>query len=338
MITGRRSDATGRRVAWVRAGYATNAVVRPLISVGMFLAWPLWIVACRIGDRVGKGLRGSASDALVADWTDGDLRARAFATMRTADNIGAALGALIAAAATFWWAGHDPLLVAALAVPALAMLWWCKGLADSPGAAPKQGPPPGYWPRSPALRLPLAILGTAALASKLSQLLVLAYVTGQPIGDKPTIAWPVWQVCLAWAALALTQAAASSLAGSLTARMKPQSFLLAGWIVGAAVFAGFAVAEGPWLIVVGVGYGLLVGFTEGAEKSWLASIAPKDERALSFGALALVSAGAGLAGTSACGVGLRYLGAPTFFLSAGLLALAALVLGIAGRKPPLPST
>jgi len=86
-------------------------------------------------------------------------------------------------------------------------------------------------------------------------LLVLAYVTGQPIGDKPTIAWPVWQVCLAWAALALTQAAASSCAGALTARFAPQTFLLAGWIAGAAVFAGFAVAQGPWLIVVGVGYG-----------------------------------------------------------------------------------
>src|ERR1043165_2698691 len=54
LVTGRRSDATGRRAGWVRAGYGTNAVARPLAAIGMLFAWPAWIVGCRIADRLGK--------------------------------------------------------------------------------------------------------------------------------------------------------------------------------------------------------------------------------------------------------------------------------------------
>ena len=56
LVTGRAADRSGRRAPWVAAGYAGNAFFRPLAGVGMLLGWPLWIVTCRIGDRLGGSI------------------------------------------------------------------------------------------------------------------------------------------------------------------------------------------------------------------------------------------------------------------------------------------
>jgi len=119
VVSGRRSDATGKRVFWVGTGYSANAFARPLAAVGLALGWPLWVVVCRIGDRVGKGLRGSATDALVADWKQGRQREQAFSAMRILDHWGATLGALLAA--TVAWLAHiTPTVALALVVKKVA--------------------------------------------------------------------------------------------------------------------------------------------------------------------------------------------------------------------------
>jgi MFS family permease len=80
------------------------------------------------------------------------------------------------------------------------------------------------------------------------------------------------------------------------------------------------VAPSAWLPVVGLAWGVLAGLTESAEKTWLADLAPRDGRAAAFGALAIVSAGAALAGNATAGWLFATDHAP------GLLALAALAL------------
>lgn len=334
LFSGRRSDATGRRVWWVGAGYVTNAVARPLAGVGMLFAWPVWIVACRIADRVGKGLRGSATDALVADWTSGGERARAYALMRTQDNLGAAFGA-VCAAAVAWGLRLDyeqpqrlAWVVVALVLPMLWMLRLCRRLEDNPESKPKPGAPLGWWPRSRRLRMPLAIIAVASIGAKLAPLLVLVQVAGIPLTPeqaKAGAAWPVWGVCLAWGALALIQAGASSLAGFLTERFGAKTFLAAGWIIGSALFAALIIAHGCWLVVAGAAWGVLAGLTEGAEKTWLAELTPRDERAIAFGAMALLAAAASLVGSSLVGAGLALFGSMVFALPA-----AALAIGVAG--------
>jgi MFS family permease len=330
LVTGRASDRSGRRAGWVGAGYLVNALARPLSAVGMLFALPLWIVACRVADRVGKGIRGSATDALVADWTAGTQRAHAFARMRTMDHLGATLGGLAAALAAWALAPERLwLAVAALAVVALWVAWLARGLRDRPDLAAAGKPPPaGWWPLAPALRLPLLAIGVASLAARISPLLVLVQVAGLP-AEGSSDRWPLWQVCLGWAALGLVQAGASAVAGGVTARLGPAAMLRIGWCAGAAVFAGLACVDGPWLIAVGLAFGVLAGLTEGAEKTWLAERAPREERALAFGALALVGAGAALAGNALCGWLLVAWGPQVFAVAAGVLVLGV---ALAGRK------
>jgi MFS family permease len=345
LVIGRASDASGRRASWVQAGYGTNAVARPLVAVGMAFAWPLAIVACRLIDRFGKGLRGSASDALVADWVDAGGRARAYAHLRTMDHFGATAGALCAAAACWAWSldsAHRKALswaIAALVVPTALMLWWCRGLSDHPRAAPRLPAAAGWWPRSEALRLPLIAIGFASLGAKLAPLLIIVHIAGIPADPSSSQSgggWPLWAVCLAWGAVALVQAGASSLAGVLTERLGPRHFLLGGWLLSAALIAAISVAEGALLIGVGGCWAAIAGVSEGAEKTWLADIAPKEERALAFGALGVVIAAAMLISSSAVGYGLALIGPRIFLLPAAGLVIASVLLVLRPRSSSAP--
>lgn len=335
LVTGRRSDATGKRAMWVRAGYGTNAVVRPLAAIGMLFAWPVWIVGCRIADRIGKGLRGAASDALVADWIDAPGRARAYAHMRTMDHLGATAGAGCAAAVawglTLDYAHPERLawVVASLAVPMLLMLWLCRGLSDHPDAKPKANVTSGWWPRTPALRVPLAAIGLASVGAKLAPLLILVQVAGIPLTPEQAAAgnsWPLWLVCVAWGAIALVQAVAATLAGVLTERLGARGFLMMSWLLTAALFVALTIAHGPWLIVAGLGWSVIAGLSDGAEKTWLANLAPKEERALTFGALGVVIAAAMLTGGAVVGFGLLLYGSVIFWVPAAGLLLGTLLI------------
>jgi len=297
----------------------------------MLLSLPVWIVACRVVDRVGKGLRGSATDALIADWTEGEARARAFAQVRTMDHLGATLGGLAAAAVAWWLApGQLWMAVAALALVALWVAWLARGLRDRPLVATTTTPPVGWWPPSAAVRRPPFAIAIATLATKVSPLLVLVQVAGLPT-DGSTGRWQLWQICLGWAALGLVQAGASTIAGGLTARLGPATMLRFGWLAGAMVFIGLALVQGPWLIAVGLAFGVLAGLTEGAEKTWLAEGAPQHERALTFGAMALLTAIVGLIGNAACGFLLAHWG-PQVFLPMAAICVAGVVATMGVRR------
>ena len=332
VVSGRRSDATGERVFWVRTGYTANAFARPLAAIGLALGWPVWVVICRVGDRIGKGLRGSATDALVADWTEGKVREQAFSAMRILDHWGATLGALLAAAVAWFAPTRIPVAVGLLAFPALWVAFLGRGLRDTPRTVsqPKTEPisadpvSPGWWPRSPRLVRPLLAISLASSGTKLSPLLVLLPAVGLASGSLHRA--PLWALCLGWAALGVVQAVSATVSGALLNRFGAVRLLRGGWAFGGVVFALLAWSWGPWLWLAGLGWGALSGATEGAEKALLSQLAPMEERALSFGALALVSAGGAIVGSGMCGLGLERWGAMVFAIPGILLILGAFVL------------
>lgn len=320
LFTGRASDRRGLRVPWVRAGYATNAAARPLIGIGLLLAWPWWIVACRVADRVGKGLRGSSSDALVADWTADGGRARAFARMRAMDHLGAAAGGVLAALAAWLLPGHLGWCVLALALPMLVQFALVAGLRDHPDAAPRAGAaPPGWLPADPRVRRLVIVLALAGMA-RVSPLLLLAAVVGVP---GTAGGWPLWQVCAAWALLGLAQSGLAELVGRIAERRGERATVVAGWLLLAGAYALAAVGAGWPAVAAALGAAVLSGAGEGAEKSLVAEQVAKQERATAFGLFTLVGAGAGLAGNAGFGLALAWLpGSPWPF--AALAAAAVL--------------
>ena len=321
IASGRASDRDGRRVPWLRWGYGLNALARPLSAVGLFVAWPWWIAGCRLADRIGKGVRGSAADALVADWTDKPQHARAYSRMRMMDHLGATAGALAAAAVAYAHPDWLPYAVAALVLPMLVQFFLLARLQER-GPITTKTTIAGWWPADPATRRALWIVGVATLG-RISPLVILADAAA---------GWELWTTCLAWAGLGLVQAGAAAVTGSLMERWGTPRILALAWAVGAMAFAGLAFLDGPARLVCAGGLGVLLGAVEGGEKTLVAAVVPAGERGTAFGALAIMAGAAGLLANGAVGLGLAAGGAGrlALLLPAGAGLTAALL--VAARR------
>ncbi len=90
---GNLSDKTGKRLPFVQIGYLLSAISKPLMA---FFTAPLWIFAARTFDRLGKGVRTSARDAILSDETTAEYKARVFGFHRAFDTLGASVGPVLA--------------------------------------------------------------------------------------------------------------------------------------------------------------------------------------------------------------------------------------------------
>src|SRR5438477_61102 len=90
---GQRSDETGNRVVFVRGGYSLSAISKPMMAL---LVYPFWIFLSRTFDRLGKGIRTNARDALLADESLHENRGKVFGFHRGMDTLGAAIGPALA--------------------------------------------------------------------------------------------------------------------------------------------------------------------------------------------------------------------------------------------------
>ncbi|MFY9722221.1 MAG: MFS transporter, partial [Azonexus sp.] len=86
-------DRTRRAKPWIVFGYGLAGLGRPLIA--FVSSWP-WLLVIRFADRVGKGLRSSPRDALLAASVPAERRGLAFGLHRAMDNAGAVIGPLLA--------------------------------------------------------------------------------------------------------------------------------------------------------------------------------------------------------------------------------------------------
>jgi MFS family permease len=132
---------------------------------------------------------------------------------------------------------------------------------------------------------------------------------------------------VAWAALHVVKAAVSPVGGHLSDRFSRKTLIGAGWVVYAAVYAGFAVVTSRTpLLALFLAYGVYYGLTEGVEKAVVADLAPADARGAAFGYYhAVVGIGA-LAASLVFGIVWKLAGAPAAFGLGAALALAATAL------------
>lgn len=131
LASGWWSDRVTRRKPLVVAGYALASAARPLIAAATS---PAQVLLIRLTDRVGKGIRSSPRDALIADSVDPAIRGRAFGFHRSADHAGAVVGPLVAFAVLQW--GGVPLrpVFWLAAIPGLiAVLVLVTAVRETPG-------------------------------------------------------------------------------------------------------------------------------------------------------------------------------------------------------------
>jgi MFS family permease len=300
LISGALSDRMSRRRLLVGIGYGTSVAAKVLYLGAV--AWPVVLLG-RVGDRLGKGIRTSPRDALIADSTAPENRGVAYGLHRAMDTTGAFAGVLVAAA-VIWITEGDAtrltsdafriLVLLALVPGLLAIATIVVGVRDVPkapataAAAADSAAPAGLvrrtvgsvseWRRFPRpfwlfmLANALFTLGNSsdaflALRSQNLGLTLLALLL-------TIVAFNATNAIVAWPA------------GALSDRVGRRGLIAGAWLVYGACYAGFAVAtEAVWVVPLWIAYGTYYALSEGVGKALVADLAPKDLRATAFGIL-----------------------------------------------------
>ena len=323
------SDRVRRRTPLVVAGYSLAGAVRPLI--GLAGSWPA-VLALRFTDRVGKGLRTSPRDALIADATPLAQRGEAFGLQRALDHAGAVAGPLVAAA-LLGLAGVPLRVVFLLAViPAVAvvvvLLAWVR---EAPRRIEAGGRPVlAAWRE---LGRPTHVVLLALLLFTLgnsTDAFLLLRLSQAGVG--------VAAVAVVWSAFHVVKMVSAYACGRLSDRIGRRPLVVAGWAFYAAVYLAFGVVESRnAVIAIFLLYGLYYGLTEPAERAWVADLVPERLRGTAFGLYHGVIGLAALPASLLFGAVWQRFGAPTAFATGAGLALAAtVVLILVPRGAPRP--
>jgi MFS family permease len=133
-----------------------------------------------------------------------------------------------------------------------------------------------------------------------------------------------------WSVFHVVKSASSTPGGALSDRVGRTPLIVAGWLLFAAVYAGFARAGAAWHAWALFGlYGVMFGLTEGAEKALVADLAPAERRGAAFGWYNLAVGLGALPASLLFGVVWDRFGAPAaFFVGAGLALAATLLLTV----------
>jgi MFS family permease len=272
--SGHLADRLRRRKPLVLAGYGIAALARPLVALA---AAPWHVLAVRVTDRIGKGIRTAPRDVLIATSASTGDTGRAFGFHRAMDHAGAVIGPLVATA--LLGVGWSLRSVFAFAiVPGVLAILAVLAVRErtQPPVAPsfeRQGTGARGLPRK--LRTYFLVLALFALGNSSDAFLLLrAQHIGVPVAALP----------LTWSVFHVTKLVSSYVGGSWSDRVPRHKLVIAGWLVYAATYVAFGFATEAWhawaLFVV---YGCYYGLTEPAEKALVKDLAPEAMRGRAYG-------------------------------------------------------
>ena len=333
-VSGWHCDSLGKRTPYVRVGYGLSALSKPLMALAG--AWPL-VFLVRITDRLGKGVRTTARDALIVDAIQDSAAGRAFGFHRMMDSAGAVIGVSLSLGLLLLLPGQYRTIFLLTALPGAGAIFLSFRLRDvartddTPQCRQRirfseslRGLPKHYW-RS------LVILGIFAFANSTDALLLLR-AKGLGFSDV--------QVMAAYILFNLVYAASAYPAGVLSDRFGRWRMILGGWVLYALIYYGFAAAPSGWLWGLFPLYGLFMGMTEGVGKALVSSGLPAHQRGSALGFFFMVSGLMTLAGSLVAGIAWDLLGPQAPFYLGSAAAALAVVAGTAvmfrsspGRSP-----
>jgi len=278
---GRWSDHSLRRLPFVRIGYSASAVSKPMLAL---FSWAWWIFLARTLDRLGKGIRTAARDALLSDEATPQTKGRVFGFHRGMDTLGAVLGPAVAVAylyffpkdyRTLFWLAFIP---GALAVSATFLVRERLNQNRKTGAFSAWNllAFAHYWQVAPTAyrRLVGGLLVFALFNSSDVFLLLKAREAG--MSDTGVVAvYILYNLVYALAAFPL---------GILADRIGMRSVFVGGIWVFAGVYAGMALTQRISVVIaLFFFYGIYSAATESVTKAWISNLSAREYTATAIG-------------------------------------------------------
>ena len=323
IFSGMWADQMKKRKPLILWGYGLAGFFRPFI--GLAQSWPQ-VLIFRFIDRVGKGIRSSPRDALIADVTSSSARGAAFGFHSSMDNLGSTIGPLISTALLSSYIGCSIRTVILLtAIPGLVafltLLWGVRESQPKPQKERKERPDfRGDWKKmGGGFKMLLVALLVFTLGNSTDAFLLIRLSQV----DVPTM----W-ITLLWTLHNGVRTISAFYGGRFSDSLGRRAVILSGWAFYAAVYLAFAYVSAPGAVIaVFLAYGIFYGLCEPSEKALVADLAPQALRGTAYGFYNLVVGLGALPASLIFGFVGQTWGYPTAFaLGAGFAGLASVML------------
>jgi MFS family permease len=321
---GKWSDTIGKRLPFVQLGYGLSALSKPMMAL---FVYPLWIFFARTLDRLGKGIRTGARDAMLSDESTKATKATVFGFHRSMDTLGAVLGPSIALVYLYFYPDHyKTLFLIAFAPGLLAIIstWLIKEKPKPLNSKPLNPKPLHlfsfitYWKTSPAQykRLVVGLLLFALFNS--SDVFLLLKMKDSGLNDTQVIGVYIFYN-LIYALLAYP-------IGMIADKIGLKKIFLSGLFVFALVYAGFAFNNNIFIfLLLFLLYGVYAAATEGVSKAWISNMVDPSETATAIGTFAGLQSIAALFASIFCGVLWYNVGATITFLITAAITIMVII-------------
>ena len=276
---GKLSDVSGKRVPFVQLGYTLSALSKPMLA---FFINPIWVFFSRTTDRLGKGIRTGARDALLSDEATPETKGKIFGFHRSMDTLGAVIGPAIALIYLYFNPSQYKNLFLLAFIPGLLAILSTLFLKQKNNPTPKEKQKVyffsflNYWKQSDSRyrKLLIGLLVFALFNS--SDVFLLLKVKEAGINDTYVIGiYIFYNLIYSLSAFPM---------GILADKLGMKKIFITGLVIFSIVYAGMGITtELWWFIILFLLYGIYAAATEGIAKAWISNISDKKDTATAIG-------------------------------------------------------
>ena len=276
---GKLSDNLGKRVPFVRVGYALSSISKPMMAV---FTYPLWIFFARTIDRIGKGIRTGARDAILSDEATPETKGKVFGFHRSMDTLGAAIGPTFALVYLIYHPQDYKTLFYLAFIPGLLSITASLYLKERSRSTPASQSPVSlfsvtdYWQKSPLAYRKLLIGLLAFTLFNSSDVFLLLQAKQSGLNDPMILSLYIFYN-LVYALLAFP-------VGIIADRVGLKKIFMIGLALFAVVYLGMSFNTD---LVTFFGlftlYGIYAAATESISKAWISNIVDRHDTATAIG-------------------------------------------------------
>ncbi|MCX6232541.1 MAG: MFS transporter [Bacteroidetes bacterium] len=278
---GNLSDKRGKRLPFVQIGYMLSAVSKPMMAIFTF---PFWIFSARTLDKLGKGVRTSARDAMLSDETTAEHKGKVFGFHRAFDTLGASIGPFIALVFLYFYPEQYKWMFFIAFAPGLCSILLTFFIKEKKKEQVNNGNKVKvsffdylkYWYKAPKIYKQIIIGLLAFTFFNSSDAFLLLALKSNGMSDTMMIGvYIFYNLVYALAALPV---------GILADKIGLRKTMIIGFILFAAVYLSMGFAAALWQFgLIFFFYGLYAAATEGISKALISNISAKEETATAIG-------------------------------------------------------